>query len=306
MTVASMTGFARAQGRLEGARAASWTWEVRSVNGRGLDVRLRLPPGFESLDVPARAAVGRQLTRGSVAVTLTVDAPRDVTSYVVNHALLGALAATAAAVASRHPDLAPARIDGLMGLRGVLEPANAETGTDAEAEAEAARELRDAAVLAGLDQALTGLGTARREEGARLDAVVAGILDQVEALRQRAAALAATQPDALRERLRQQVAALLEAGPVPSEERLHQEAAMLAVKADVREELDRLTAHVAAARDLLKAQGAVGRRLDFLCQEFNREANTLCSKSTDTELTAVGLALKAAIDQMREQVQNIE
>ncbi len=304
MTVASMTGFARAQGRLEEVQAASWAWEVRSVNGRGLDVRLRLPPGFESLDVPARAAVGRQLARGSVTVTLTVEAPRDVTAYAVNHALLETLAATAADVARRHPHLAPARIDGLLGLRGVLESANSEAATDAEAEA--ARERRDAALLISLDQALSALGAARREEGARLDAVVAGILDQVESLRRRAAALAATQPDALRERLRQQVAALLEAGPVPSEERLHQEAAMLAVKADVREELDRLTAHVAAARDLLKVQGAVGRRLDFLCQEFNREANTLCSKSTDTELTAVGLALKAAIDQMREQVQNIE
>jgi len=299
-----MTGFARAQGRLDDPTGASWIWEVRSVNGRGLDVRVRLPQGFESLDVPARAAVGRHVARGNVAATLTVDASREAVPCVVNQALLDVLAKTAADMARRHPELAPARIDGLMGLRGVLEPASGEAQTGAEAEA--ARHRRDTVLLAGLDQALQALAGARREEGARLDAVLSGILDHVAVLREQAGTLAATQPDALRERLRQQVAALLDVGAVPSEERLHQEAALLAVKADVREELDRLTAHVAAARDLLGADGAVGRRLDFLCQEFNREANTLCSKSTDTALTAVGLALKAAIDQMREQVQNIE
>jgi len=304
VTVVSMTGFARGQGVVEGPEALAWTWEVRSVNGRGLDVRLRTPPGFDALDGPARALVGRHLTRGNVALTLSVESERETTSLVINRDLLESLATTAAEVARRHPDLAPARIDGLMGVRGVLEPAAGDTVSGEDADAVRAR--RNEALLTGLEEALRALCEMRLAEGERLRDVLTGLLDRIDDLRRRAVGLAATQPETLRERLRQQVAALLDVSSVPSEERLHQEAALLAVKTDVREELDRLDAHVAAARDLLAKAGPVGRRLDFLCQEFNREANTLCSKSADTDLTAVGLDLKTTIDQMREQVQNIE
>nr|WP_153346950.1 YicC/YloC family endoribonuclease [Roseospira navarrensis] len=298
-----MTGFARSQGHVAGPLGGAWVWEARSVNGRGLDMRLRLPSGLEALDAPARAAAGRRFKRGNLTVTLAFDPTRDTAAPVVNTALLDTLAEAAAAVATRHPDLAPARIDGLLSIRGVLE--SAETTLD-DAEAEAARTTRDAALMAGLDQVLDALAAARAEEGARLDPVLTGLLDQIDGLRGQATGLASAQPEALRERLRGQVAALTDAGSGLSEDRLYQEAALLAAKADIREELDRLAAHVQAARDLLAAQEPVGRRLDFLCQEFNREANTLCSKAAETAMTSLGLELKAAIDQLREQVQNIE
>jgi uncharacterized protein (TIGR00255 family) len=258
---------------------------------------------MDALDGPARAAVGRRFKRGNMTVALTFEAARESAAPVVNAALLETLAAAAVDVARRFPDLAPARIDGLLAVRGVLETADA---TLAGADAEAARAARDAALLAGLDQALDALAAARLGEGARLDPVLMGLLDHIDALRDRAAGLASAQPEALRERLRGQVAALMDAGAGVSEERLYQEGAILAAKADIREELDRLAAHVSAARDLLATEGPVGRRLDFLCQEFNREANTLCSKAAETAMTAIGLDLKAAIEQLREQVQNIE
>jgi uncharacterized protein (TIGR00255 family) len=303
VTIASMTGFARSQGHMDGPLGGAWTWEARSVNGRGLDLRVRLPQGMDALDGPARAAVGRRFKRGNMTVALTFEAARESAAPVVNAALLETLAAAAVDVARRFPDLAPARIDGLLAVRGVLETADA---TLAGADAEAARAARDAALLAGLDQALDALAAARLGEGARLDPVLMGLLDHIDALRDRAAGLASAQPEALRERLRGQVAALMDAGAGVSEERLYQEGAILAAKADIREELDRLAAHVSAARDLLATEGPVGRRLDFLCQEFNREANTLCSKAAETAMTAIGLDLKAAIEQLREQVQNIE
>jgi uncharacterized protein (TIGR00255 family) len=303
VTIASMTGFARSQGHMDGPLGGAWTWEARSVNGRGLDLRVRLPQGMDALDGPARAAVGRRFKRGNMTVALTFEAARESAAPVVNAALLETLAAAAVDVARRFPDLAPARIDGLLAVRGVLETADA---TLAGADAEAARAARDAALLAGLDQALDARAAARLGEGARLDPVLMGLLDHIDALRDRAAGLASAQPEALRERLRGQVAALMDAGAGVSEERLYQEGAILAAKADIREELDRLAAHVSAARDLLATEGPVGRRLDFLCQEFNREANTLCSKAAETAMTAIGLDLKAAIEQLREQVQNIE
>ncbi|WP_299442742.1 YicC/YloC family endoribonuclease [uncultured Rhodospira sp.] len=302
-----MTGFARSQGSIDGPLGGVWTWEVRSVNGRGLDVRVRLPQGCESLDGPARAAAGRVLTRGSVTMALSLDTARDSAVPTINRDLLDSLAGVADEVARHFPTLAPARVDGLMALRGVLEVGEQKP---VGPEAEALRAERDAALLQGLDVALSALVAARAEEGARLDPVLRENLARIAGLRDRAAALASAQPEALRERLRGQVQALLEAWPAPPgaafEERLVQEAAILATKADVREELDRLAAHGQAALDLLAAEGAVGRRLDFLCQEFNREANTLCSKASEAEMTAIGLELKATIDQFREQVQNIE
>jgi len=296
-----MTGFARA----EGVDAADldpglhWAWEVKSVNGRNLDVRCRLPPGFESLESAARTAVAERFKRGNVALTLTLSRGGEPPRARINRALLDQLMALGAEYAG--PGRAePPRLDSLLAVRGVVEVVE-------EAEpSEEQRVVRLARVNETLARALEALVAMRHEEGSRLATLVGQHLDAIEALRQRAAATAAAQPAALRARLKAQVDALLEASPTLPEERLVQEAALLVTKADVREELDRLAAHVAAARKLLAEGGAVGRKFDFLCQEFNREANTLCSKSSDVELTAIGLELKAAIDQLREQVQNIE
>jgi len=305
VTIASMTGFARTQGHIDGPLGGAWAWEARSVNGRGLDLRVRLPQGMDAIDGPARAAVGKRFKRGNVTLSLAFDAACESAAPVVNAALLDVLAAAAVDVARRFPELAPARIDGLLTVRGVLESAGGDEMTGPEAEG--ARAARDKALLAGLDQALDALVAARAEEGARLDPVLTGILDHIDALRVQAVELASNQPAAIRERLRVQVSVLLETMAGQAEDRLYQEAAILAAKADIREELDRLAAHVQAARDLLSAnEGPVGRRLDFLCQEFNREANTVCSKAAETAMTSIGLELKATIDQLREQVQNIE
>jgi uncharacterized protein (TIGR00255 family) len=309
LTIASMTGFARHQAALpEGAGGGALTWEIRSVNGRGLDVRARLPAGWDELDGPVRQAVGKALTRGNVSLTLTVESDRIQAAPAVNHALLDQLAAVAAQTAQRHPDLQPARIDGLLAIRGVLEAG--ESAPMDPAQATARREAQRAAALDGLEAALADLVAARTAEGARLETVLRGLLDHIDALRARACDLKETQPEALRARFAAQLGTLLDTlggqpGP-QAEDRFYQEAAILATKADVREELDRLATHVAAARELLDDGGVVGRRFDFLCQEFNREANTLCSKAAEPALTTIGLDLKTAIDQVREQVQNIE
>jgi uncharacterized protein (TIGR00255 family) len=289
-----MTGFARSDGALG---AHSWTFEIKSVNGRNLDVRSRLPSGFDQLDQQIRAAVAARLKRGSVSVSLAVLRQNAATQYRVNRDLLDRLVALSHEIAGAGVE--PARVDGLLAVRGVVEAVE-------EPESEEERAEVEVAMLATLDQALGRLADARLAEGARLITVLSNHLAEIERLVRAAGDTAAAQPAALRERLRTQLAALLEAVPALPEERLAHEAALIVSKADVREELDRLAAHVAAARDLLARGGAVGRQLDFLCQEFNREANTLCSKSADVELTRIGLALKAAIEQLREQVQNIE
>lgn len=298
MTVSSMTGFARASAE-QAAPALAWTWEARSVNGKGLDVRLRLPPGYEALEIPAREATGKRFARGNITLSLTVQARPDAApaAVQVNEALLRQLMDMARDLP---PHVAPPTFDGLLAVRGVLQSAD-ETVMD-----EDTRAAHEAAVLRSLDDALAALAAARAEEGARLDGVLAAHLATIESLTTQAGDTAQMRPEAARERLRQQVQALLEASPALPEDRLAQECALLATKLDVREELDRLVAHVAQARELIAAAGPCGRRLDFLCQEFNREANTLCSKAQDTTLTRIGLDLKAVIDQLREQVQNIE
>jgi uncharacterized protein (TIGR00255 family) len=290
-----MTGFARDSDRLG---AYSWVWEVRSVNGRGLDVRSRMPTGHEALEVAVRAAVDSHLSRGNVAVNLKLDRGFADATVRVNEAVLGELVKVAEALAARLP-AATLSVDGLLAQRGVVELAETE-------EDEAARSERERRMLSSFEAALDGLVAMRRQEGARLAEVLQAQLGAIEAGVATAAAAAALQPAALAERLKAQIAAIGEAPEGLTEERLAQEVALLALKADVREELDRLSAHVAAARELIAAGGAVGRRLDFLAQEFNREANTLMSKVSDLELTRVGLELKAAIDQLREQAQNIE
>jgi len=293
-----MTGFARREG---GDARVTWSWEIKSVNGRSLDVRCRVPSGHERLEAAARAALPKACARGNVSIALSVGRGDVAPGLRVNRDLLDQVIALAGELESSLGSgrVAPPRLDGLLAIRGVLETAN----EDEPAEETAARE---AAMQGDLEAALDDLVAARRGEGTHLKAAVEAHLTTVETLTAAAAACAATQPDALRERLKTQVEALLDSVPALPEDRLAQEAALLIARGDVREELDRLGAHVAAARALLAEGGTVGRRLDFLCQEFNREANTLCSKSSDVGLTRIGLDLKSAIEQLREQVQNIE
>lgn len=296
MALASMTGFSRAEGSFNGL---SWAWELRSVNGRGLDVRCRLPAGMEALDQKVRARLGERLKRGNVQVALQWAREAGVAELRLNEKALAQVIAALEAARMRLPHAQAPRLDGLLSIRGVLEPAE-------PAESEADREAREAALLESFEAALDALVAARQAEGAKLEAVLAAHIDRIETLTGAAAANAEAQPQALRERLRAQVAELLQGSNALSEERLAQEAALLAVKSDMREEIDRLRAHVAAARAHLAEEGPVGRRLDFLTQEFHREANTLCAKSPGLDVTRIGLDLKATVDQFREQVQNVE
>jgi len=293
--IASMTGFAHVEERDGDYRDV---WEIRSVNGRNLDIRCRLPPGLEALDPVVRAAVPRFCRRGSLSVTLAVDRSAVQQAVRINRPLLDQLLALAAELQGRSAADSP-RLDGLLAVRGVIEVAESEHDP-------AGLEARNQRLAQGLDRALEQLRLMRLAEGARLVALLEDQLTEIDGLCRQAAASAATQPAALMARLKKQLSALLDGTAEIAEERLVQEVALLVVKGDIREELDRLAAHVDAARQLIAEGGAVGRKLDFLCQEFNREANTLCSKATDIELTRCGLALKSAVEQLREQVQNIE
>jgi uncharacterized protein (TIGR00255 family) len=294
MALSSMTGFAESSG---GHGGLSWRWEAKSVNGRGLDLRLRTPPGLDGLEAPARKLASSRFSRGSLQLFLSVAPQEDSRGLKIDAVALATAVRLAKEIAAE-TGLAPARVDGILSLKGVI------VSEDAAPADETARAHRDAAILESLALALDGLAKERMNEGAKLHTVMAGQLEEIAALVQEAASLAATQPAALKEKLAAQMRELLTGG-LP-EERLAQEAALLAARADVREELDRLTAHVADARAMLKNGQGVGRKLDFLAQEFNREANTLCSKSSDIQLTRIGLGLKAAIDQFREQSQNVE
>jgi uncharacterized protein (TIGR00255 family) len=295
MTIVSMTGFAEAHGSRDGAH---WRWEVKSVNGKGLDLRLRTPAGFDGIEPPARMLANERFKRGSLQAALSFEAADAGRGLRVDPAALAAAIRIAREVAAE-TGLTPARIDGLLALKGVIVQ---EDVLPLEAPE---RGIRDAAILETLATAFDALARARANEGHKLLAVLTAQIDDVERLTQEASALASAQPAALRDKLAAQVAELLAAGTL-SDERLAQEVALLAVKADIREELDRLRAHVSEARALLGSGEAVGRKLDFLSQEFNREANTLCSKSSDIALTRVGLAIKAVIAQFREQAQNVE
>lgn len=292
-----MTGFARATGS---HGAAAWTWEVKSVNGRALDVRCRVPGGMEGLEIKARQLALARFKRGNLSLSLQIGRKEAAVAYRLNHDLLGQIAGLVRE-AEEIVDAAAPRIDGLLALRGVIEVAEAE-------ESATEREALEVALLASLAEALDGLLAARLEEGTRLGQILSGQIAEMARLTALAEAAAAARPQALRERLKAQVAELLDAAPALPEERLAQELALLVTRSDVREEIDRLRAHVAAGEVLVAsgdAEGA-GRRLDFLSQEFNREANTMCSKSGDLELTRIGLDLKLVIDRFREQVQNIE
>jgi uncharacterized protein (TIGR00255 family) len=288
-----MTGFARAQGDELGI---SWVWEIKSVNGKSLDLRLRLAPGFDALEPQLRALLGQRFRRGNFAATLTVTRTQPPVVRV-NRQTLAQLVALMNELAGEI-EAAPPRIDGLLALRGVVETV--------EDEPDAVLEERRYAVLDSCATAFAALAGARAEEGARLAAVLHSQLAEMVALVEAAAGCAAAQPAAIRERLQTMLANIADLAPGMPEERVAQEMALLITRSDIREELERLRAHLEQAADLLRQDEAVGRRLDFLCQELNREANTLCSKSADIELTRVGLSLKAAVEQFREQVQNIE
>ena len=291
--LASMTGFARAEGDDLGI---SWVWEMKSVNSKSLDLRLRLAPGFDSLEPQLRAMLAQRFRRGNFSASLAVT--RTTPAVVrVNRETLAQLVALMNELAGEI-EAAPPRIDGLLALRGVVEMV--------EDEPDAVIEERRRAVLDSWRIALDRLANARAEEGARLSAVLRNQLAEMIALVEAAVECAAAQPAAIRERLQTMLASLADLAPGMPEERVAQEMALLVARSDIREELERLRAHIEQAADLLRQEEAVGRRLDFLCQELNREANTLCSKSADIELTRIGLSLKAAVEQFREQVQNIE
>jgi uncharacterized protein (TIGR00255 family) len=290
-----MTGFARATGA-EGAWR--WTVELKCVNAKGLDLRLRLPPAFDRIEAEAKARIGKALARGTCFATISAQRQGAGVTARVDTELLAQIAAAAREAAAKF-GLAPATLDGLLAVRGVVE-------TFESVDEEAAMATICAAVLGSLDEAVAALTEARRAEGAALHAVLIERVDAIAALTRAADDNPARKPEAVRARLAQSVAALLESGRGFDENRLHQEAILLAGKADIREELDRLYAHVAAARTLLAEGGPVGRRLDFLAQEFGREANTLCAKANDASLTRQGLELRVQIEQLREQVQNIE
>ncbi|MGZ5925793.1 MAG: YicC/YloC family endoribonuclease [Rhizomicrobium sp.] len=296
MSIVSMTGFAESAGSHEGLR---WRWEAKSVNGRGLDLRLRTPPGFDSLEQPARMLATERFRRGNFQIALMVEVQESVRGLRVDPAALASAVKLAREVAAE-TGLAPARIDGILALKGVI------VQDETQVLDPVARANRDAELLRSLAVTFDALARARISEGAKLAQLFSAWVNEIARLVDEAEGLAAAQPEALRQRLMAQMQELLNGGTTLSEDRLAQEVALLATRADVREELDRLKAHVQDARALLKSGEAVGRKLDFLSQEFNREANTLCSKSTDIALTRVGLALKAVIDQFREQAQNVE
>lgn len=295
MTLKSMTGFARADG-VHGD--TSWHWEARSVNGRNLDLRLRLPSGFEALEIKSRALAQEKLARGNCTISLWVKREGGQLEIRLNEAALR----QAQAVAERAQDitgLKRARLDTLLGMRGVVEAVEGEESEEAQA-------ALHQALLASLTTALDALVRARANEGERLQAVIEKQLAAISTLVERTAGAAARQPAAVAARLVEQIARLAEPGSSLDPERLHQEALLLAAKADIQEELDRLRAHVAAAEELVRSDQPVGRKFEFLAQEFNREANTICSKAADIEISRTGLELKTVIDQLREQVQNIE
>jgi len=293
--LSSMTGFARGHG-VSGPYA--WAWEIKSVNGKGLDVRLRLPSGWDAIDAPVRARVAERLARGSVQATLTVERSGVTPVVRINAAVLEAIVTTVRQLAPRL-DAAPPSLDGLLSLKGVMEVSDA-------SESEEDRLRAEAAATSGFAEVLGALSEMREREGAALGRVLTLRLGEIAALADRAEHAPGRQPEAIRVRLAEQIAALVAQSDRFDPDRLHQEAILIATKADVREELDRLAAHVAQTRRLIDQGGAVGRRLDFLAQELNREANTLCAKANDIELTNIGLELKAAVEQFREQVQNVE
>ncbi len=293
LALASMTGFARSGGR---TGTANWSWEMKSVNARGLELRLRVPPGFDALEAEARARLAARVKRGTVHVALNLQRPKPEQTARIDRAKLDALIA-AVSVLVLPRGIAPATLDGLLALPGVVEVVDRDDAVGQDLEPD---------LLAGFDAALDDLCAMRAGEGRELGRVLGDRATSIARLTGEAQAAPGRTPEAVRERLTRRIAEIAAAVPALDPVRLHQEAVLMAAKADVREELDRLAMHAAASALLLVEGGAVGRRLDFLAQELGREAGTLCAKSNDAALTAVGLALRTEIEQFREQVQNLE
>ena len=295
MALSSMTGFARSHGA---SGPYAFEWELKSVNAKGFDLRLRLPPGWDDIEVSAKKRAGELLSRGTVYANLNVKRTNAVAQVRINEDVLAAVVKVAGQVAGRIDAVAPS-VDGLLAIKGVIEVVEPESNEEED-------KLAKAAAMAAFEQALTNLVEMRRREGATLGQVLSARMDEIEKLAKRAEAAPGRKPEAIRARLAEQVAALLEASDRFDQDRLTQEALLIATKADIREELDRIASHIAQAREMLGKGGPVGRRLDFLAQEFNREVNTCCSKSNDIELTNTGLEMKNVVEPFREQVQNLE
>jgi uncharacterized protein (TIGR00255 family) len=295
MALSSMTGFARSHG-VSGPYA--WAWELKSVNAKGLEMRLRLPSGWDVAENAARAKAAELLSRGTIQGTLTVAREGVVPVVKVNEAVLSAVIDTMRGLAKRIEASSPS-LDGILAMKGVVEVTEQDESGDE-------RRAAETAVVAGFAAALEALAGMRRHEGVALGTLLNMRLDEIATLTARAEAAPGRRPEAIKARLAEQIATILGSSDRFDADRLHQEAILMASKADIREELDRLVAHVAQARSLLKQGGPVGRRLDFLSQELHRESNTLCAKANDLELTNIGLELKSVVEQFREQVQNLE
>jgi uncharacterized protein (TIGR00255 family) len=295
MALSSMTGFARGHGV---AGPYAWSWEVKSVNAKGLDLRLRLPPGWDAIEVPARKNATEKLSRGTVYANLTVERKGVQPTVKVNESVLNAVLATLKSLEGRVDATQPS-MDGILALKGVIEITE-------EDEREEDRAAAEKAIIAGFDKLVADLIAMRREEGATLGRLLTARLDEIASLAARAEAAPGRKPEAIKARLAEQIETLLAASTRFDSDRLHQEAIMIATKADIREELDRLDSHVAQVRKMLADGGPVGRRLDFLAQELNRESNTLTAKANDLDLSNIGLELKSVVEQFREQVQNLE
>lgn len=295
MTLSSMTGFGRAQGQFENH---NWVWEIRSVNGKGLDVRMRIPPGLDAFDQFVKATLKAELSRGNINVSLQLQKENKDAEVKINDQALDKLILTAKDAADKH-NLPMPSIDSLLAIRDIVEITAMEEG-------EETLKALDEALKASFMEAVRAIKKSRADEGAATFEMLSDILNDVEQLLKEGEDIAAKQPDTLKQKFEEKVTALFDNNQGVDEDRIAQEIVILATKADVKEETDRLHAHINSARKLMNESGPVGRKLDFLTQEFNRETNTLCSKSSDITLTNIGLSLKTAIDQFREQVQNVE
>jgi len=295
MALSSMTGFARSHGA---SGPYAFEWELKSVNAKGFDLRMRLPPGWDEIEAAAKKRAGELLSRGTVYANLNVKRANAGSIIRINEDVLASIVKVAGELAGRIDAVAPS-IDGLLGIKGVIEVVEPESN---EAEDKAAK----AAAAAAFEQALAELVTMRQREGETLGNILIQRMDEIERLAKKAEAAPGRKPEAIKARLAEQIATLLDASERFDSDRLNQEALMIATKADIREELDRIASHISQAREMIGKGGPVGRRLDFLAQEFNREVNTCCSKSNDLELTNTGLEMKNVVEQFREQVQNLE
>lgn len=295
MTLQSMTGFARGAGS---ALGHNWNWEIKSVNNKGLDVRAKFPSFLDGFDLTIKKTVSTALTRGSVFVSLSIESDADDSQFVVNEERLKSLL-TVAQKYTDAPGVGPASLDGLLAIKGVVDLASAEMTKET-------RNGLESELLRSLKVVIAELVSSRAAEGTRMADVLNAQLADISRLANEARSMCGDRLQGMHDRFLQQLKKLESVSTPVSSDKLAHEIATMAVKADIQEELDRLDSHILEAEKLLNTDDAVGRRLDFLCQEFNREANTLCSKSGDSSLTKVGLELKAVIDQFREQIQNIE